>query len=244
MFSLAAARHAGARFATTRWSVVLAAGRNSSREAMATLCELYWYPVYAFVRRRERDPESAFDMTQGFFTRFIEKNDVAAADPSRGRFRSFLCASLVHYLANVRKHARAQKRGEGQPALSLDRRDAEDRYARELGHELTAEALYERRFALVILEQGLSALRAEYEESGRAHVFEALKGFLDGGESRPHVEIATALGSTPGAVKLAVHRLRKRYREAVLAVVAETVGDPAAAEDELLHLLSALRAPG
>jgi RNA polymerase sigma-70 factor (ECF subfamily) len=208
---------------------------------VAALCRQYWYPVYALVRRKERDPEVAFDLTQGFFARLLEKNDIAAADPARGRFRNFLCASALHYLSNARKHARAQKRGSGAPPLSLDRHDAELRFARELRDDLSAEALYERRFALEVLVRALDGVRAEYQRAGKAHVFEALKGFLDGSEARPYAEIAARLEASPGAVKVAIHRLRKRLRESLRATVAETVADSSQVDDELRELIALLQ---
>jgi RNA polymerase sigma-70 factor (ECF subfamily) len=224
-------------FATTRWSVVLAAGQKGapgSREALEVLCRTYWYPVYAFIRRSEGDADAAADLTQGFFVRFLEKNHVAHADPARGRFRTFLLASVSHYLTSTREHGRPR-------FVSLDEGDAEDRYQNELGHDLTPEVLYERRFALALLERGLAAARARYENDGKGEVFEALKGFLDGSDSRPYAELAAQLGWTLEHVKVAVHRLRKRHGGILLAEIAETVADPGDAEDELRHLIAVLR---
>src|SRR5271155_2907054 len=163
--------HSGSRqFATTRWSLVLAAGQRSSPQssaALATLCENYWYPLYAYVRRRGHDSDEAQDLTQAFFTRLLEKNDLAAADPERGRFRSFLLASLKHFLANEWDRARAEKRGGGRSVLSIDFGTAEERYRAEPSHELTPEKIFERRWALTVLDHALKRLRTEFAGGGR-----------------------------------------------------------------------------
>src|SRR5271155_692938 len=176
--------HSGSRqFATTRWSLVLAAGQRSSPQssaALATLCENYWYPLYAYVRRRGHDSDEAQDLTQAFFARLLEKNDLAAADPERGRFRSFLLASLKHFLANEWDRQRAQKRGGGRPPFSIDFGAAEDRYRGEPSHELTAEKIFERRWAMVLLANVQARLEQEYVEAGKPTAFNRLKIFLTG----------------------------------------------------------------
>ena len=221
---------------------MLAAGRgpaSRSREALATLCESYWYPVYAFVRRLGHSAADAEDLTQAFFARLLEKDFVGAADPERGRFRSFLLASVKHFLANERDRETALKRGGGAAVVSLD--DAERRYRREPSHGLTPERAFERRWALTLLERTLAALREEQERAGHAERFTRLKCFLTGEGGAPsHAEVAAELGMTEGAVKVAVHRLRRRYRELLRAEIAETIADPSAVDDELRELFVAL----
>ena len=227
------------RFATTCWDVIFAAGRRGapgSREALEVLCGTYWRPVYAFIRRRERDAEVACDLTQGFFVRFIEENHAARADQGREPFRTFLLASVSQYLSSARVHR-------GPRFVSLDHADVEDRQQLELQHDLTPEALYERGSALALLERGLSAVRARYEKDGKDRVFDSLKGFLDGSDARPYAEVAAQLGWTPENVKVAVHRLRKRYGAVLLAEIAETVVDPDDVEEERWRIIDLLRAP-
>ena len=205
-------------FPTTRWSRVVAAGDGAAPEAgeaLAELCDAYWFPLYAFIRRKGNGPERALDLTQGYFARLLERRTVAAADPARGRFRSFLLADCSHFLAHERERDGAARRGGGRAVLSIDARDAEGRYLLEPAHEQTAERLFERDWALALLEGVLAGLRAEYERSGRGAVFEALKGVLtDAARSVPQAELARRLGTTEAAVQVAVHRLRKRYRVA------------------------------
>ena len=233
-----------ARFATTHWSVVLAAGRTSSpdsRRALTTLCETYWYPSYAYVRRRGYAREEAQDLTQEFFLGLLEKDVLRAADPERGRFRSFLLGSLKNFLANEWRDARAKKRGGGRVPLSLDFRSAEDQYALEPGHELTPEKIYERRWALTLLERSLSKLREEFTRAGKSDLFDQLKVFLGGeGQRVSYKEIAEKLAMTEGAVKVSVHRLRRRCRELLRAEIAQTVAGPEEVDEELRHLFSAL----
>ncbi len=232
-----------AKFPTTRWSRVVAAGDGDAREALAELCAGYWFPLYAFIRRKGNDPERALDLTQGYFARLLERRTVAAADPARGRFRSFLMADCGHFLAHERERDQAGKRGGGRSVLSIDARDAEGRYALEPAHEETPERLFERDWALALLEGVLAGLRAEYERTGRGAVFEVLKGVLTGGgRAVPQSELARRLGTTEAAAQVAVHRLRKRYREAVRAAIAATVADEGEVEDELRTLFAALGA--
>jgi len=233
-----------AAFAPTRWTLVAAAGRRSSpgsQQALATLCETYWYPLYAYVRRRGHSPEDAQDLTQEFFARLLEKNSLRAADRDRGKFRSFLLAALNHFLAKEWRRAHAQKRGGGQLPIALDFDSGEIRYQCEPAHNLTPEKIYERRWAMTVLDRAIARLRAEYAKSGKSAQFERLKDFLSGGsDTAPYASLAAALGLTEGAVKVAVHRLRRRCRELVRAEIAETVASPGAVEEELRHLFEAL----
>jgi RNA polymerase sigma-70 factor (ECF subfamily) len=193
------------RFSTTRWSLVLAARHGSSpaaREALSTLCGLYWYPLYAFTRRQGHGPDDAHDRVQGFFTRLLEKNQLGTVDRQRGRFRSWLRASLHHYLCNEWDREHTLKRGSGEPLVSLDATTAQEKYRLEPSHELTLERLFERRWALTLLEQVLGILGEEYTRTGKGPLFEGLKGTLTGEAGEVSYQwIATELGSTPGAVE-------------------------------------------
>jgi RNA polymerase sigma factor (sigma-70 family) len=232
------------QFATTRWSLVLAAGQRSSPQssaALATLCENYWYPLYAYVRRRGHQADEARDFTQAFFARLLEKNDLAAADPGRGRFRSFLLTSLKHFLANEWDRNRAQKRGGGRSALSIDFGTAEERYRAEPAHDLTPERIFERRWAFVLLENVLARLHDESAQAGKSDSFDRLKGFLTGEQpTGTYGQLAAELNMSEGAVKVAVHRLRRRYRELLRAEIEETVADPDEIDREIRDLFSAL----
>jgi RNA polymerase sigma-70 factor (ECF subfamily) len=230
-------------FATTRWSLVAAAGDPAApdaRAALADLCRGYWFPVYAYVRRRGHDHHAAQDLTQAFFARLIEKNDLAAADRTRGRFRSFLLAACQHFLANEHDRTTAKKRGGGRPAVSLDFADADGRFGREPATDETPERAFERRWALELLEQAVAELRREYAESGRGRLFDALKGVLTGGADVPYTALAAELGLTEGAVKVAAHRLRQRYRDRLREAIARTVADPAEVDDEIRSLFAAV----
>jgi RNA polymerase sigma-70 factor (ECF subfamily) len=233
----------GARsFATTHWSLVVAAAHDSrpaAKAALATLCETYWYPLYCYVRRRGHLAEEAQDLTQEFFATLLEKHTLRVADRERGRFRSFLLASLNHFLANEWRRQSAKKRGGGRLPLSLDLPAGESRYAQEPSHDLTPEKIYERRWAMVLLEKALSALREEYAAAGKGKLFERLAVFLGGATSVPYEEVAHELGTTDGAVKVAVHRLRRRCRDLLRAEVAQTVVEPADVDEELRHLMAA-----
>ena len=233
----------GGLFATTSWSVVLAAGhasRSDAQAALARLCETYWYPLYTYVRRRGHPPEEAQDLTQEFFARLLEKHYLLAADRERGRFRSFLLASLNHFLANEWRRQTAQKRGGGRVAISLDLPSGERRYSQEPSHDLTPEQAYERRWALTLLERALSRLREEYAAGGKASLCERLTAFLAGDKGAPYQQIANDLGMTEGAVKTAAHRLRQRCRELLRAEVAQTVAAAEDVDEELRHLLSVI----
>jgi RNA polymerase sigma factor (sigma-70 family) len=229
------------KFPTTRWSLIVAAAGTSAgrRAALAELCKLYWPPAYAFVRRSGHGPEDALDLTQSFFARMLEHNDLASFDPQRGRFRSWLLGALKNFLANERRHAQAQKRGGGAALLPIDALDAERRYAREPADLLTPERVYERRWALTLLEHVLGRLEQEHAAQDKGERFERLKGFLVGDE--PSYEaLASQLGESAGALRVQVHRLRRRYRDLLRDEIAETVEDPAGVDDELRHLLAAL----
>ena len=235
----------GGRFATTHWSVVLAAAHRGSREseeALAALCETYWYPLYAYVRRRGHTANDARDLTQEFFAVLLEKGYLQAADRERGRFRSFLLTALKRFLAKERDRAKAQKRGGGRGLISLDVRAGEDRYALEPSHDWTPERVYERRWALTLLDEAMAQLRQRYAADKKPLVFERLKAFLTGeGQGTSYSEIGGELGMSEGAVKMAVHRLRQRYREVLRTEVAQTLADLQDVDEELKHLLAAVR---
>lgn len=236
---------AGARaFVTTRWTIVLNAGRTDSTQAASALeklCQTYWYPLYAFVRRQGHSPADAQDLTQDFFARLIAKHYLGDVDRSKGKFRSFLLASLKHFLANEWDKSRAQKRGGSHTFVALDAESAEGRYALEPAHDVTADKIYERRWALTLLDEVLKQVREEYVGDGKAKLFDQLKVTLTGERSEiPYAEIAGQLGMSEGAVKVAVHRLRQHYREALRAEIANTVASPDEVEDELRHLFTVL----
>lgn len=234
----------GAReFHTTRWSLVIAAQRGTdtthARTAMAALCRDYWYPLYAFVRRRGHAPHDAQDLTQAFFAALLEGN-ATMADPARGKFRSYLLGALKHFLANEWHHANAQKRGGGHQAVEWDALDAEARYALEPAGSADADALYDRRWALELLDRAMATLRAEFAAKDDAAVFDALKATLTGTEP-PRGALAAQLAMSEGALKVAIHRLRQRYREVLRAQIAETVDSPAEVDEEMRHLVRVLR---
>lgn len=231
-------------FATTHWSLVVAARDRAApqaRAALAELCSAYWYPLYAYVRRQGHDPHQAHDLTQEFFTRFVEKDFLAAVDQEKGKFRSFLLAACRHFLANERDRARAQKRGGGR-VQSLDLDTAEGLYSREPYHTLTAERLYQRRWALTLLERVLERLNEEANSRGKAEQFAHLRPFLQGsaGPAPAYVELAQVLGMTEGAVKVAVHRWRDRYRTLLRQEIAQTLADPEQVDEEVRQLFEAL----
>ena len=229
-------------FAPTRWSVVLAAGRSASpgaQEALATLCQTYWYPLYAYIRRQGHGPHDAQDLTQEFFARLLQKQYLARIQREGGRFRSFLLTALKRFLANEWDRAKAQKRGGRQTVLSIDADSAETRYRRELAHEQTPEKIYERHWAQALLDQVLVRLREEYAASGKAELFRQLSVSL--GQPRGAVryaDIAVHLGTTEAGVKMAVQRLRARYRELLRAEIVHTVADPAEVEEEMRYLFT------
>jgi RNA polymerase sigma-70 factor (ECF subfamily) len=247
MSGMAKARNSGnstsvgdRQFAATRWSIVVAAGHRSSpdsQKALESLCQTYWYPLYAYVRRRVPDVHEAKDLTQEFFARLLERNALKVADRARGRFRAFLLTSLKNFLADERDKAKAQKRGGGHRPIPLDLESAESRYAREPVDDSSPERLYNRQWALTLLDQILNRLRDEFDAKGKQRQFEALKPLL-GGENEPgDYEIAAgALGISPATAKVAAHRMRRRYREILRAEIAETVAEPSEVEDEIRYL--------
>ena len=234
-----------AQFATTRWSIVLAArsGRDEdSRRALTTLSSQYWYPLYAYLRRRGHDTSDAQDLTQGFFASLLEKDGLQSVDPERGRFRAFLLAAIKHYAANEWDRQHAQKRGGRQQVLSLDFSDAESRYLREPENPQTPESLFRRRWALTLLHKVTTTLEQEYSASGRADLFQTLQPFLAGDQSRgSYSNAAAGLGMTDGSVRVAVHRLRRRFREILREEIAQTVSLPEEVDDEIRALFDALR---
>ena len=231
-------------FLTTRWTVVCAAGAaqdTDARSALAELCRTYWYPLYAFVRRQGRNPEDAQDLTQAFFARLIAKRDLAGVDRAKGRFRSFLLAAMKHFLANEWDKARALKRGGGAHVTSLDAGDAETRYLREPADPETPERIFERRWALALLDEVLRRLRADYASRGQAALFDGLKESLaGGGGAEGHAAAAHRLGMNEGAVKVAAHRMRRRYRDLLREEIVRTVDRPEEVDGELRHLFGVL----
>jgi RNA polymerase sigma-70 factor (ECF subfamily) len=231
------------RFQTTRWTLVRATRNLDSteaRQAIASLCELYWYPVYAFIRRSGHSEDDARDLTQAFFTRVIEKDAFQEARPERGKFRTFLLSSVRHFLANQRDAARAQKRGGGQALLSLEFEAGERRYVIDPPGDETPERTYERKWALEVIGQTMKALEARYRQTNRQPLFQALQPFLTGDEPGSYVEIAEQMATTDGALRVAVHRLRQQFGLALRETIAETVERPEDVDDELRHLLEAV----
>jgi RNA polymerase sigma-70 factor (ECF subfamily) len=235
-------------FATTHWSLVLAAGKDASasaEEALTSLCQTYWYPLYAYVRRQGHQPDDAQDLTQAFFARLLEKHYLQSADPERGRFRSFLLTAFRRFLSKERDRERTKRRGGGMKLLPLDFEAGEKRYSLEPAHEVTAEKIYEQRWALTLLDRVFARLRDECGKAGKQQDFNWLKVYLTGEAGTPsYQEVAAEIEMTEGAVKVAVHRLRRRYRELVREEIAQTVAGPEEIEEELRHLFAALRSPG
>ena len=229
----------------THWSAVFAAGKEGSPKAaaaLAELCQIYWYPLYAFARRKGHQPADAQDLTQDFFVLFIDSQLVQKADPQKGRFRSFLLGCFVNFLACERAHSQALKRGGRHPVIPMDPKEAEARLSREPSAEASPERLFDRHWALAVLDAALSRLEVEFTESGRALLFEQLQPFLQGDTSGPsYTEVAQRLGTTEGTIGVTVHRLRQRYRELLHTVICQTVNDPLEVEAELGHLMAALR---
>lgn len=221
------------------------AGRGESAEAHAALeglCRAYWYPLYAYVRRHGHGIEDAQDLTQDFFARLLERNYLRLADRNRGRFRTFLLTSLKNFLINEWTKANREKRGGGQPLLSLDEAMAESRYDAEPAAGQTPDSVYDRGWAATLLDRALAALRAEFEQSGKLAHFDRLKGYILGErQSPPYAELAVALGMTEGAVRVALHRLSKRYGELLRAEVGQTVSTPAEVNEELRYLVAVIR---
>jgi len=230
------------RFPTTRWTLVFAAGspeRKEARSALASLCESYWYPLYAYVRQRGYAADQAQDLTQEFFMRILEGRYLDRADPEKGRFRSFILTSLKFFVADEEDRQRARKRGGG-ARLPLEFASGEDRYQREPAHDETPERIFERRWALSMLDRVVERLRSEFVHHGRPEHFERLKVFLLGQCDAPYATLAYEMNTSEGALKVAVHRLRKRYRELFRQEIADTVADPAEVESELRYLAAVL----
>jgi len=227
-------------FTTTHWSVVLAAGRDDSPQAATALdrlCQTYWYPLYAFARRSGLTEPDAQDATQSFFTHLLEKSLLARADPQRGRFRTFLLTSFKNHLGQARLKAAAQKRGGGVEIFSLDDTAAEERYRREPVDPQSPDRLYERRWAIALIEKVLGQLESDYAAAGKATLFAAIKPYLTGdrGTSTGR-ELGQQLGVREGTARVALHRLRERYAELFRAEVAQTVATPEELEEELRHI--------
>lgn len=230
------------QFPTTRWNVVLAAGdpqRKEARSALVALCENYWYPLYAYLRRRGHAPDQAQDLTQGFFIRILEGRYLDRVDPDKGRFRSFLLTSLKFFVSDEADRRRADKRGGG-AVVSLEFSNGEGRYMREPAHDETPERLFERRWALAVLDRVVERLRNEFIQHGRPEHFERLKVFLLGKSDAPYAALAREMNTSEGALKVAIHRLRKRYRELFCQEIADTVADPGEVESELRFLAGVL----
>ncbi|HWN95164.1 MAG TPA: RNA polymerase sigma factor [Methylomirabilota bacterium] len=239
------ATHSLHQFATTHWSAVLLAGEAASAEtqqALEDLCRAYWYPLYAYVRRQGHSPDDAQDLTQEFFARLLEHKYVRLADRQRGRFRTFLLSSLKNFLINEWEKSRTAKRGGADATFSLDEQDAEGRYLAEPVDGLTPERIYEKRWAVTLLEKVLARLRDKYMADGKAPLFDALKPYVWGETlTDGYDEIGARLGMSAGALRIAMHRLRESYRELLRDEVARTVASPAEIDEELRQLVAALR---
>jgi RNA polymerase sigma factor (sigma-70 family) len=232
------------QFVTTQWRTVLAAAGSGEQQdqALEQLCRTYWYPLYAFVRRRGNGPEDAQDLTQEFFARLLEKKWLEGITPDAGRFRSFLLTALTRFLANAYDYKQAKRRGGGKQIISLDQAAAEARYSAEPVTTETPEMVFERRWALTLLDQAMQRLRQETASSGKTRLFELLSPFLSReATAGEYAAIAQELGVSPGAVGVSVHRLRHRYRALVEDEVGSTVSDPAQLQEEMRHLFAALR---
>jgi RNA polymerase sigma-70 factor (ECF subfamily) len=231
-------------FHTTRWTLIQSAALNpttDSRQALEMLCQTYWQPVYAFIRRNGYDPDESQDLTQDFFAVLIKKNYLVTADPKRGRFRSFLLTSVKHFLANEWNRAHALKRGGHQVPVSIDAVEAERWYAPETVEDTTPETVFERRWALSLLERVIVKLRAEYDSAGKTDLFENLSVFLNQDYDDAHYQkLAVSTGMSAGALRMAVYRLRRRYRLLLRAEIAETVSMRAEIDEEIHFLMSAL----
>jgi len=241
----ASAQNGAVAFTTTQWSVVLdAQGESpSAQKALEKLCRTYWWPLYGFIRREGYSPEEAQDLTQGFFAMLLERRDFDAVRREKGRLRSYLLASLKNFLAKTHRRAMTIKRGEGRPLVPLEELLARERADAEPTDTLSADRIYERRWALTLLEQVLARLEEEYQVAGNSVLFEQLKQMLSGEPDRPsQAKIAQALNMKENAVKQAFHRLRQRYRLLLREEIAQTVVAPSDVEDELRHFIAILQA--
>ncbi len=235
---------AAGQFNTTHWSVVMLAGQSQHPEAataLEKLCRSYWPPLYAYVRRAGHPPEDAKDLTQEFFARLLAKKHLQLADPERGRFRSFLLKSLQHFLINEWDRSQAQKRGGGQKVFSLDEAAAEQSYVQQAADQLSPEGLFDKRWAVTLLERSMEHLGADYAAAGKRELFDRLKSLLlTECTAESYRERAEPLGMSESAVKVAVHRLRQRFRETVRAEIAQTVATPSDVDEELRCLMAAM----
>ena len=233
------------RFPPTHWSVVFTAGHGRSDEAekaLAELCRTYWYPLYAYARGSCRSPEDAQDLTQGFFEHLLETRLVACADMTKGRFRSFLLQCFRNFMASEHAKATRQKRGGGQPILSLDAAGAEARFGREMTDQCGPDCLYERNWALAVLDETMLQVEREFAVSGRERTFQTLRPHLQGDDhGLSYAALAKELATSEGTVRVMVYRLRRRYREVLHGVVLRTVTSPAEVEDELRYLLQVVQ---
>ena len=240
----ASGRTAVAVFATTHWSVVLSAADSRSataQKALEKLCRTYWYPIYAYLRRRGCGEYDAQDLTQGFFAQLLERRSIQSVEREKGKFRSFLLASLNYYVADERDRANAQKRGGGREVLSLDVQQAEQRYRLEPVDERSPEKIFEHRWAMALLDQVLVRLGQEFAEAGKRELFERLQAFLvEGTGERTYAEVAREMGMTEEAVKKAAQRIRQRYHQLFREEIAQTVASPAEVDEELRHLCQVL----
>lgn len=231
-------------FATTHWSVVLAAGQRDtpqSAAALERLCSTYWYPLYAYLRRWGSNPEEAQDLTQEFFARLLAKDYLAKADPQKGKFRTFLLAGLKNLVCDELDKAGRLKRGGGQAVISIDEQAAEGRYGLEPVDELTPERLFERSWGTTLLERVASRLREEYVAAGKGELYEQLTEFrLDASEQRAYAEVAAVLGLSESAVKSAIRRMRQRHHQLVREEIAQTVADPSEVDEEIRYLLGVM----
>ena len=230
-------------FTATHWSVVMrAAGDESDAgDALSLLCQRYWYPLYAYVRRRGNSPDDAQDLTQSFFARLLEKRLLEKVDPAKGKFRTFLLTSMKRFLTDEWNKANAQKRGGNAKVFSIDEDSAEERYANEPAHELTPDQLYEHRWAMTILDQAMAELEAEHVRAGKAELFERLNCSLLGAKDSSYAEVGDALRLSEGAVKVAAHSMRKKFRALLRDEISRTVGAEADIDAELKELLAVLR---
>lgn len=231
-------------FPTTHWSVIIEAGNLESEEAseaLEHLCRVYWYPLYAYVRRRGYQQHQAEDLTQEFFANFVTKNYFARACPEKGRMRSYILGAINHFLSDARDRAGRLKRGGGYRFFSFDVEAGEERFVGEPRNQLSPDRLFERRWALTVLEQVLTAVEKEYREEGKGPLFEKISGFLIGQEdTASYGRIADELGMSQGALRVAIHRLRKRYRELFKVEIARTVATPQELDEEMRHLVAVL----
>jgi RNA polymerase sigma-70 factor (ECF subfamily) len=233
-------------FPTTHWSLILSSASDSGAQAetaLAELCRAYWYPVYSFIRARSASADAAQDLTQEFFLFLLTRGIFASADPTAGRFRSYLVTSVKHFLADQADRRNAQKRGGGVVTLPIDLGMAEERFARDVAYSETPERIFDRQWALTVVMQACDQLREALDREGRGGQFERLRGYLPGGsEPSSSASLAEELGMSEGALKVAIHRLRRRYRELLRANVSHTLADPKEIDDEIRFLLNSLSA--